>query len=79
MQEPESRDPFAEIVGRALIEPGYRDTLITGSDQDKISALIDAGLTQAQAKKVLPLLDKATSALNDLAGDDAFGVRITAA
>lgn len=77
--EHESRDLFAEIVGRALIEPGYRDALVTGSDEQKTALLVDAGLTEAQAAEVLPLLDRATAALNDFAGHDAFGVRINAA
>jgi hypothetical protein len=77
--EPGYRDPFADLVGRALMEPEYRDTLVTGSDEEKLAALKDAGLTEAQAEDVLPLLQAATTALNDLAGHDAFGVRVNAA
>ena len=77
--DPEPRDPFAEIVGRALLEPGYRDGLMNGSDQDKIDALINAGLTQQEADEVLPLFRDAVMHLNQLANHDAFGVRIAAA
>lgn len=79
MEQPESRDPFAEIVGRALIEPGYRDLLINGSEEAKRAALTDAGVTEEHMEDVLVLLVNATSALNALAGHHAFGFRTTAA
>ena len=78
MEQP-YRDPFADLLGRALMEPEYRDKLVLGSRDEKLAALRDAGLTEQQAEEVLPLLDEATQALNDLAGHRAFGVRITAA
>lgn len=77
--EPTYRDPFADLLGRALMEPEYRNTLVAGSEEEKLTALKDAGLTQAQAEAVLPLLEDATSALAILSGHDAFGFRTTAA
>ena len=77
--DPETRDPFAEIVGRALLEPGYRDGLMNGSDQDKIDALMNAGLTQEEAVDVLPLLKDAVMHLTQLANHEAFGTRLNAA
>lgn len=77
--EPPYRDPFADLVGRALMEPEYRDRLVGGSDEEKLTALRDAGLSQTEAEDVLELLVAAASAVDDLASHDAFGVRITAA
>jgi hypothetical protein len=77
--ESDSRDKFAEVIGRALIDPDYRDALITGSDQEKIDALTQVGITAEEAKAVLPFLDDARSAMNSLATHDAFGIRTNAA
>ena len=74
-----SRDPFAEILGRAMLEPDYRDGLRTGSDGDKVELMMNAGLSHQQAEEVLPLLNVAIVAVDELAGHDAFGVRIAAA
>jgi hypothetical protein len=78
--EHEPRDPFAEIVGRALIEPGYRDTLLGGSEDEKTALLVAAGLSEAQAADLLPLLEKAKDALLEFSNHEAFpDVRISAA
>jgi hypothetical protein len=77
--ESDSRDKFAEVFGRALIDPDYRDALITGSDEEKIEALTQVGITPEEAEAVLPFLADAMSAMNSLATHDAFGIRKNAA
>lgn len=80
--DPEEMAPanaFETVFGRALVDTAYRDRLMTGNDEERIEALMEAGLSQAEAEAVLPELTEAASAMHDLAHHDIFGVKPYAA
>jgi hypothetical protein len=68
-----NQDPFSEIVGRALIDHGYRDRLMTANDEDQVAAMVDAGLTPEQAQDALPTLREAVNSIKALHEHPVFG------
>ena len=70
----ENRDPFSEIIGRALLDDGFRGRLMGGNNADQKAAMVDAGLTPEQADEVLPELHDAVEAIRALHGHEVFGL-----
>ena len=80
--DPEEMAPanaFETVLGRALVDTAYRDRLMTDDDDVQREALMEAGLSEADATRVLPQLKTAAKAMDDLAHHDTFGVRPYAA
>jgi hypothetical protein len=60
------------IVGRALLDADYRSRLTTQNDEVQIAALMEAGLSEVDARALLPQLNEAAAAVNSIA--ESFGV-----
>jgi hypothetical protein len=58
---------FEAIVGRALLDADYRSRLTTQNEEAQIAALMEAGLSEADASALLPQLNEAAGAVNGLA------------
>lgn len=72
--EPGDRaDAFAVILGRALIDEGYRVRLTSADENDQIRALMEVGLGEDDARDVLPYLNQAAAAIKDFIGHPTFG------
>ena len=69
----DQQDPFSEIIGRALIDPQFRERLWNGDDEEQKAAMVDAGLTAEQAAEVLPTLQEAVSSIRALYEHPVFG------
>jgi hypothetical protein len=68
---PDNQDPFYEIIGRALLDQRYRDRLLDPNTQ--VEAMVDGGLTQAQAVDVQSELQAAIEAMKELHDHEVFG------
>jgi hypothetical protein len=75
----EHQDHFSHIIGRALIDPTYRDRLMGSSDRDQVAAMVEGGLTLEQANQVLPQLQAAVESITALHNHEVFGDSIAAA
>lgn len=69
----DNRDPFSEVIGRALIDHTYRDLLMGGDRDDQVKAMMDAGLSEDEAHRVLPQLRTAVDSIRALYEHEVFG------
>jgi hypothetical protein len=76
--EPTGRS-FEIIVGRALVDAEYRTRLTSSDEEEQVVALMEAGLSEAAARGVLPQLNEAAAAIQNLADNEFFGVNPRAA
>lgn len=69
--EPAGRS-FEIIVGRALVDAEYRARLTSSDEAEQVAALVEAGLSEAEAGTVLPQLNAAAEAVRNLAEHEFF-------
>jgi hypothetical protein len=74
MQPDPTGRSFEIIVGRALIDAEYRTRLTSSDEEDQVAALMEAGLSEAEARAVLPQLNDAATAIRNLAENEFFRV-----
>jgi hypothetical protein len=67
MQPQPSERIYEAIVGRALLDADYRSRLTTQNEEVQIAALMEAGLSEADASALLPQLNEAAAAVNGFA------------
>lgn len=63
---------FQAIVGRALVDADYRSRLVTPDDEAQIAALVEGGMSAEDAQRLLPQLNAAATAVNELSQN--FGI-----